>query len=73
MLGDTPLACNILSRGRRVVSLSAVVSVLLGATIAYLASRFPKHQARLETLAGVLLIAGLALLGYFLEVAFGRP
>ncbi len=38
-------------------------SVLLGATIASMASRYPRHKRNVESLAGFLLIAGLALLG----------
>ena len=41
----------------------SLVSVMLGASIAYAADRYPAHVEALETGAGVLLIAGFALLG----------
>lgn len=41
----------------------SVISVVLGASVAYAAQRFPAHVEALETSAGVLLIGGLALLG----------
>jgi hypothetical protein len=39
------------------------MSVVFGAGIAYVSERFPGHVEVLETGAGVLLIAGLAMLG----------
>jgi hypothetical protein len=44
----------------------SLMSVVLGAAIAYVADRFPAHVEALETSAGALLIGGLALLGYAL-------
>ena len=41
----------------------SVISVVLGAGVAYFADRYPAHIEKLETSAGVLLIAGLALMG----------
>jgi putative Mn2+ efflux pump MntP len=41
----------------------SVISVVLGAGVAYFADRYPAHIEELEASAGVLLIAGLALLG----------
>jgi putative Mn2+ efflux pump MntP len=41
----------------------SLMSMVLGATIAYVADRFPAHVETLETSAGALLIGGLALLG----------
>jgi len=41
----------------------SVVSLALGAGIAYVAERYPAHVEALETGAGALLIGGLALLG----------
>jgi len=41
----------------------SLISVVLGATVAYVADRFPEHVEALETSAGVLLIGGVALLG----------
>ena len=41
----------------------SLISVVLGAAIAYIADRFPAHVETLETGAGVLLVGGLALLG----------
>ena len=49
-----------------VISLLCALSVLasmLGAAVAYLASRFPQRQSTMEFLGGLLLIGGLALLG----------
>jgi len=51
-----------------VVAAVSVISVMLGATVAYVADRFPAHVEMLETSAGVLLIGGLALLGSGLPV-----
>jgi hypothetical protein len=47
--------------------LCVVVLVGLSATIALSAGRHPRYQRKLETLAGVLLIAGFGLLGYLLR------
>ena len=41
----------------------SLVSVALGAAIAFVADRVPAKRDLLETSAGVLLIGGLALLG----------
>jgi len=41
----------------------SVVSVVLGAGVAYFADRYPVHVEMLETSAGMLLIAGFALMG----------
>ena len=46
----------------------SVISVVLGAAVAYVADRYPAHVEALETSAGVLLIGGLALLGSSLPV-----
>jgi VIT1/CCC1 family predicted Fe2+/Mn2+ transporter len=53
--------------------LLGVFGVVLGTVIACRADRRPRHQATGESLAGVLLIAGFALLGYSLEAIFGPP
>ena len=45
------------------VAVVSVISVVLGAGVAYFAERFPAHVEALETSAGVLLIGGLALMG----------
>jgi hypothetical protein len=55
-----------------ITGLSAI-SLILGTAIAYMASSNPKHQVAIETLAGVLLLGGLALMGYTLEAALGQP
>jgi hypothetical protein len=49
------------------------ISLMLGTAIAYTAKGYPKHRAAIETVAGVLLIGGLGLLGYALEAALGHP
>jgi|SoiMethySBSTD1v2_1073268.scaffolds.fasta_scaffold468147_2 hypothetical protein len=41
----------------------SLVSVVLGASVAYAADRFPAHVEVLETGAGVLLLSGFALAG----------
>ena len=51
----------------------SAISVVLGAAIATMADRCPRHRAVIETVAGVLIIAGLALLGCALECAICRP
>jgi hypothetical protein len=50
------------------IGVASLVSVMLGAGIAYAADRFPAHVEALETGAGVLLIGGFALLGSALSV-----
>ena len=49
----------------------SATSFVLGATVAYLANRYPEHRE--ATTAGVLLIGGLGLLGYGLKAIFGHP
>jgi hypothetical protein len=46
----------------------SLMSVVLGATIACLADRYPAHVETLETSAGALLIGGFALLGSALPI-----
>ena len=46
----------------------SLVSVVLGAAVAYAAERYPAHIETLETSAGVLLVGGFALLGSGLPV-----
>ena len=55
------------------VAICSIVGVTLGATIASLADRYPRHRERIETLAGILLLGGFGLLGYALESIFGNP
>jgi hypothetical protein len=49
------------------------ISLMLGTAIAYSASSYAKHQAVIETLGGLLLLGGLALMGYTLEAVVGQP
>jgi hypothetical protein len=51
----------------------STISLVLGTAIAYMASGLPKHQATVEIAAGILLIGGLGMLGYALEVVLGHP
>ena len=51
----------------------STISLMLGTAIAYLASGYPERQATMETVGGVLLLAGLGLLGYALEARWGIP
>jgi hypothetical protein len=46
---------------------------LAGSTIAYSADSYPASRRQAELAAGVLLIAGLALLGISLQVSPNRP
>jgi cytochrome c biogenesis protein CcdA len=50
----------------------ATIGVILGAALAFAAGRYPRQQATLEVVAGLLLIGGFGLLGYALECVFGR-
>jgi hypothetical protein len=54
-----------------IVGLSTI-SLLLGTAIAYMASRYPKRRAIMETVGGVLLIGGLGFMGCALEPLWGR-
>ena len=55
------------------IGIFAAAGVVLGATIAFKAERFSRHQATAETVAGFLLIGGFGLLGYGLSCAFACP
>jgi putative Mn2+ efflux pump MntP len=59
--------------GRVMIALLSTISMVLGAAIAYLANCYPAHREIIETVAGILLIGGFALLGYGLECVFGHP
>ena len=48
------------------VGIIGLLSVTIGAVVAYASERFPAHVESLETGAGFLLISGLALSGYAL-------
>jgi hypothetical protein len=56
----------------RIVATSAA-SFVLGATAAYAASRFPGQREVIETVAGIILIGGLGLLGFVLEFVLRHP
>jgi hypothetical protein len=47
--------------------------LLLGTTIAYTATGYPERRAAMQIVGGVLLLAGLGLMGYVLEAALGHP
>jgi hypothetical protein len=51
----------------------STISLVLGTATAYLASGYPKHRAAMETVAGILLLGGLALIGYAFECVLGQP
>lgn len=55
------------------IAMISAISFVLGATVAYLANRYPEHRETIETMAGVLLIGGLGLLGYALKGVSGFP
>lgn len=48
-------------------------SLVLGTAIAYMANGYPERREGLETVAGILLIGGLGLIGCALETVFGCP
>ncbi|HXD46742.1 MAG TPA: hypothetical protein VN655_16565 [Pseudolabrys sp.] len=50
------------------IAICSLVSLVLGATTAVVAERYPAHVEALETAAGVLLIGGLGLIGAGLPV-----
>jgi hypothetical protein len=50
----------------------STISLLLGTTIAYMAIGYPERRAGMETVGGVLLLAGLGLMGYALEAVLGH-
>ena len=45
------------------IALVSLLSLIGGATLAYASERYPAHVAALETGGGILMIAGLALVG----------
>jgi hypothetical protein len=45
------------------LAFASAISVLIGATLACCAERYPAYTPALETIAGVLLIGGLGLIG----------
>lgn len=51
----------------------SIVSIVVGTTVAWIAARRPRYRGVMETLGGILLISGFALLGYSLECVFGSP
>ena len=51
----------------------SILGVLLGAVLAYLADRYPRHRPMMELVAGWLFIAGFGLLGANLASVFGPP
>jgi hypothetical protein len=50
------------------VGIVGLLSVTIGAVVAYASDRFPAHVESLETGAGFLLLSGFALTGYALPV-----
>ncbi len=50
------------------VGIVGLLSVTIGAVVAYASERFPAHVEALETGAGFLLLSGFALTGYALPV-----
>lgn len=51
----------------------SIVSVVVGTAFALGARRYTRYREAMETVGGVLLIAGFALLGYSLERMFWLP
>ena len=60
------------SGGTQMISALGAVIVMLGTGIAYMAGRY-RHQDVIETIGGVLLITGFALIGYALQCVVGIP
>jgi hypothetical protein len=56
-----------------VIGALSVIGVAVGAAFACMAGRHPQHRQVMETIGGVLVIAGFALLGYALECVLGPP
>jgi hypothetical protein len=52
---------------------TSAFSFVLGATAAYVASRYPGQPEVIEAVAGIILIGGLGLLGFALEIVLGHP
>jgi hypothetical protein len=57
---------TLIAREISMVGAVGLLSVMVGAVVAYASERFPAHVEALETGAGFLLISGLALTGYTL-------
>ena len=55
------------------IAVFSAISLVLGAAIASMANSYPQHRKIIETVAGLLLIGGLGMLGYGLECVFGHP
>ena len=58
---------------RPMIGALSIISILLGAAFAWMAHGHPRRQPAMESIGGILLIAGFALLGYSLECMFCRP
>jgi hypothetical protein len=71
-LGASRVTISELGRVVIIAGFSAM-SMGLGAAIATMADGYPRHRKMMETVGGILLIAGLALLGGALGCAIGRP
>jgi hypothetical protein len=52
---------------------TCAISFALGATAAYVASRYPGQRELIETVAGIILIGGLGLLGFAPEIVLRHP
>jgi hypothetical protein len=51
----------------------SILGVLLGAALACAADRYPRHQSKMELVAGWLFIAGFGLLGADFATVLGPP
>jgi hypothetical protein len=47
-----------------IAAVISIAALLLGATMAYVADRFPARRGLLETVGGFLIIGGLAIIGF---------
>jgi hypothetical protein len=49
------------------IGIAGLLSVVVGATVAYASDRFPTYVEALETIAGFLVLGGFAVAGYALS------
>jgi hypothetical protein len=54
-------------RGDAMMGVAGLLSVMVGAVVAYVADRFPTMTEALETVAGIMVLGGFAVAGYALS------
>jgi cytochrome c biogenesis protein CcdA len=55
------------------IALVSTINMVLGAAVAFIANSYPPHREIIETVAGIVLIGGFAMLGYALECVLDVP